>query len=171
MTAYSPESSPTMTFNRMGLVTRCMFLKCKSIFICVENAPKFNHVNHWGTSVYLETWAPLMAQMVKSEVKVVKLCPIICDPMDYTDHGILQAGILERVAVPFSRGSSQPRNQTGVSCMAREFFTNWAIREATQSACNAGDLGLILGSGRAPGEGKDNPLKYSCLENPTDKGA
>ena len=65
-----------------------------------------------------------MAQMVKSEVKVVKLCPIICDPMDYTDHGILQAGILERVAVPFSRGSSQPRNQTGVSCMAREFFTN-----------------------------------------------
>ena len=65
MTAYSPESSPTVTFNRMGLVTRCMFLKCKSIFIRVENAPKFNHVNHWGTSVYLETWALLMAQMVE----------------------------------------------------------------------------------------------------------
>ena len=56
-----------------------------------------------------------MVQMVKSEVKVAQLCPIICDPMDYTYHGILQAGILERVAFPFSRGSSQPRDQTPVS--------------------------------------------------------
>ena len=38
--------------------------------------------------------------------------------------------ILEWVAYPFSRGSSQPRNQTGVSCNAGRFFTNWAIREA-----------------------------------------
>ena len=38
--------------------------------------------------------------------------------------------ILEWVAFPFSRGSSQPRNQTGVSCIAGRFFTNWAIREA-----------------------------------------
>ena len=33
------------------------------------------------------------------------------------------------------------------------------------SACNAGDLGLIPGSGRSPGEGNSNPLQYSCLEN------
>ena len=45
-------------------------------------------------------------------------------------HGILQARILELVALPFSRGSSQPRNQTRVSCIAERFFTNWAIREA-----------------------------------------
>ena len=38
--------------------------------------------------------------------------------------------ILEWVAHPFSRGSSWPRNQTGVSCIAAKFFTNWAIREA-----------------------------------------
>ena len=38
--------------------------------------------------------------------------------------------ILEWVAFPFSRGSSQPRNWTGVSCIAGRFFTNWAIREA-----------------------------------------
>ena len=38
--------------------------------------------------------------------------------------------ILGCIAYPFSRGSSQPRNQTGVSCMAGEFFTNWAVREA-----------------------------------------
>ena len=36
------------------------------------------------------------------------------------------------------------------------------------SACNEGDLGSILGSGRSPGEGNGNPLQYSCLENPTD---
>ena len=39
------------------------------------------------------------------------------------------------------------------------------------SACNAGDPGLIPGSGRSPEEGKGNPLQYSCLENPTDRGA
>ena len=50
--------------------------------------------------------------------------------MNYTTHGILQAKILEWVAVPFSRGSSQPRNRTQVSCVAGRFFTNWAIREA-----------------------------------------
>ena len=36
------------------------------------------------------------------------------------------------------------------------------------SACNAGDLGSIHGSGRAPGEGNGNPLQYACLENPMD---
>ena len=36
---------------------------------------------------------------------------------------------------------------------------------------NAGDLGLISGLGRCPGEGNGNPLHYSCLENPTDRGA
>ena len=36
---------------------------------------------------------------------------------------------------------------------------------------NAGDLGLILGLGRSPGEGNGNPLQYSCLENPMDRGA
>ena len=38
------------------------------------------------------------------------------------------------------------------------------------SACNEGDLGLIPGSGRSPGEGNGNPLHYSCLENPMDGG-
>ena len=43
--------------------------------------------------------------------------------------------------------------------------------EATASTCNAGDPGLIPGLWRSPGEGKDNPLQYSCLENPMDRGA
>ena len=40
-----------------------------------------------------------------------------------------------------------------------------------ESACNAGDVGLIPGSGRSPREGNGNPLQYSCLENPMDRGA
>ena len=63
-------------------------------------------------------------------VKVTQLCPTLCDPMDYTVHGILQARILEWVAYPFSNRSSWLRNQTGVSWIAGGFFTNWAMREA-----------------------------------------
>ena len=52
--------------------------------------------------------------------------------MDYTVHGILQARILEWVAFPFARGSSQPRDQTHVSHIADVFFTNWATREVQE---------------------------------------
>ena len=45
-------------------------------------------------------------------MKVTQSCPTLCDPNDYTVHGILQARILEWVAFPFSRGSSQPRDRT-----------------------------------------------------------
>ena len=57
-------------------------------------------------------------------VKVSQLCPTLCDPMDYTVHGILQARILEWVAFPFSGGSSQPRDRTRVSRIAGGFFTS-----------------------------------------------
>ena len=60
----------------------------------------------------------------KVKVKVTRSCPTLCNPMDYTVHGILQARILEWVAFPFSRGSSQPRDQTQVSHVAGGFFTS-----------------------------------------------
>ena len=63
-------------------------------------------------------------------MKVTQSCPALCDLMDYIVHGILQAGILEWVVFPFSRGSSQPRAWTHVSCIAGRFFTSWATREA-----------------------------------------
>ena len=50
--------------------------------------------------------------------------------MDYTAHGILQARILEWVAISFSGGSSQPRDRTQVYHIAGGFFTSWAIQEA-----------------------------------------
>ena len=43
--------------------------------------------------------------------------------------------------------------------------------DGKESTCSAGDLGLIPGLGKPPGEGNDNPLQYSCLENPMDRGA
>ena len=49
---------------------------------------------------------------MKVKIKVAQLRLTLCDPMDYTVHGILQARILEWVSFPFSRGSSQLRDQT-----------------------------------------------------------
>ena len=68
-------------------------------------------------------------------MKVTQSCPTLFDSMGWglpgsSVHGILQARILEWVAIHFSRGSSQPRVQTQVSCTAGRFFTIWATTEA-----------------------------------------
>ena len=62
-------------------------------------------------------------------MKVTESCPTLCNPVDYRVHGILQARILEWVAFPFSRGSSQPRDLTQVSRIAGRLFTSLAMRE------------------------------------------
>ena len=54
------------------------------------------------------------------------------------------------------------------------YYKEWSFPCSSvgkESACNAGDLGSIFGLGRSPGEGNGNPLWYSCLENPMDRGA
>ena len=56
--------------------------------------------------------------------------PVDCSPPGSPVHGILQARILEWVAMTSSRGSSQPRDWTQVSCIAGRFFTIWTTREA-----------------------------------------
>ena len=63
------------------------------------------------------------------KVKVTRLRPTLCNPIDYTVHGILQARTVEWVAFPFSRGSFQPRYWSQVFCVAGGFFTSWATRE------------------------------------------
>ena len=63
-------------------------------------------------------------------------------------------------------------------CSCKEIFTTiqdyvglpWWLR-GNESACSAGDMGSVPGSGRSPGGGHGNPLQYSCLENPMDRGA
>ena len=72
--------------------------------------------------------------------KSLQLCPTLWDPMDCnlpgsSVHEILWARILEWVVMPSSRGSSQPRNQMGLSCIAGGFFTSWATREAPTYEC------------------------------------
>ena len=67
--------------------------------------------------------------------EVAQSCPTLCDPMDCSPpgssvHGILQARVLEWVAISFSRGSSRPRDQTWVSSIAGRCFTVSATREA-----------------------------------------
>ena len=75
-----------------------------------------------------------------------------CSRSDFSIHGILQATILQWIAIPLSRGSSQPRDQTRVSWIAGEFFTVWATREALMI------LGIVLN-----GSLKALNMKYICI--------
>ena len=93
------------------------------------------------------TWAPrflticlqvseMLSQPLSEWVsEVTQLCPTLCDHMDCSLpgsslHGILQARVLEWVAISFSRGSSRPRDWTWVFCIPGRCFNLWAIREA-----------------------------------------
>ena len=66
----------------------------------------------------LQADSTIWATRESHEVKVTQSCPTLCDPTNYTVLGILQARILEWAALPFSRGSSQPRDQTQISHIA-----------------------------------------------------
>ena len=73
-------------------------------------------------------------QMSEKKMLVTQSCPTLCNPMDCSlpgssVHGILPLRKLKWVVIPFSRGSSQLRDQTWVSCIAGKFFTIWATRE------------------------------------------
>ena len=81
------------------------------------------HVSCIGRQVIYH-WNHLGSLGTLMKVKVIQLCLTLCDLMDYTVYGILHARIH-----PFSRGSSQSRNQTQVSCIAGGFFTSSATRE------------------------------------------
>ena len=72
---------------------------------------------------------------VKSESEFDQSYPTLCDPMDYSLpgsslHGILQARVLEWIAISFSKGSSRPRDRTRVSRVPGRCFNLWATREA-----------------------------------------
>ena len=83
---------------------------------------------------------------------VAQSCPTLCDPVDCSPpgssvQGILQARILWWVAMLSSRGSSQPRDWTQVSCIAGRFFTNWAKVHFSLLSLGAGTkfpLGIIF---------------------------
>ena len=87
----------------------------------------------WAETSHLPELEEKAFRMKWVKMKVAQLCLTLCDPMDYTVHGILQVSVLDWVAFPFSRGSSQPRDWTQVSHIIGGFFTSWATREAQEN--------------------------------------
>ena len=101
-----------------------------------------NYIHILITTQAMKTGFPLIIgfSMAKVKEKFVQLYPTLCDLMDYTVHGILQAKILEWVAFPSSRGSSQHRDWTQVSHIAGGFFTSSATQTHHHSgkSCSPG---------------------------------
>ena len=113
----------------ISLVLRFDTLQSKVLSRVFSNTTVQKHP-FFGTQLSL--W-PNSSIYIKMKGKV-QSCPTLCNPMDYTIHGILQVRILEWVAYPFSSGSSWPRNRTWISCIAGGFFTNWGIRKALEKS-------------------------------------
>ena len=118
---------------------RQVFL-CDKDLLSPPNHPTYRSglVNLWRLFVF-PAYSRMAFFFLFQEVWLVaKLCLTLCDPMDCSPTGssvcgISQARMLEWVAMPSFRGSSQLRDQTQVSCIAGRFFTVWAIREASIS--------------------------------------
>ena len=97
----------------------------------VKNLPRLEtQIRSWSRKTPYATEQLSPCATTVEWVKVAQSCLTLCDPIDCTVQGILQARILEWVAFPFSRGSSQLRDRTQVSWIAGGFFTSWATREA-----------------------------------------
>ena len=104
--------------------------------------------------------------MGRKKMLISQSCPTLCDPMDCNPpgssvHGILQARILEWVVIPFSRGSSQPRDWTQVSWIAGRFSAIWNKTKNLGSSLMVQWLGLHTatagGLGSIPGWGTKIP--------------
>ena len=108
-------------------------------------------------------------------VQSLQSCLTLCNPMDYSTsgsstRGILQARILEWVAIPSSRGSSQPRDQTGVSCTEGRFFNHLSHLQVYNKGASQVALvvknppansGVIRAWGSVPGR-KGNIYRFEC---------
>ena len=107
----------------------CRHVIPKYNLICLKLCSLFHFwtiLEKYLTHYYSHIYTPHIHTYMS--VLVAQSCPTLCDPMDCSllgssVHGILQARILERVAIRFSRGSSRPKDQTRVSCVAGKFFT------------------------------------------------
>ena len=128
-------------------------------------ADKIVNIRQWATLLWSGNKA--VSGTMERKVIVAQSCPTLWDPIDCSlsgssVHGILQARILEWVAISFSRESSQPRDPTQISCTTGGFFTIWKyifIRGSPGSSVgkefvyNARDSISILGLGSSLGEG------------------
>ena len=105
---------------------------------------------------------------------VPKSCPTVCDPMDCSPpgssvHGISQARILEWIAISFSRGSSQPRDQTLISCISKRILYHWAAIRLTHTHTHTHTHTQIWRSkvrcGRRGSQGPDDESPGSLTRN------
>ena len=118
----------------------------------------------------------LQCMKVKSEIEVTQSCPTLHNPMDCSRpgssiHGIFQGRVLNWGAIAFSTKMAwQPPNNHFLCflLLSPEGFPGGSV--VKNPLTNAGDAGSIPGLGRFPGKGNGNPLQYSCLGNPRDRG-
>ena len=105
----------------------------------IANYSKCNtNVTSWLSLLTLRVYLHISDLVAKS---YLTLCdPMDCSPSNSSVHGILQARILEWVAISFSRKSSCPRDQTRVSWIAGRFFTSWAMRQDLTACEEHGNL-------------------------------
>ena len=114
-----------LTHGNHKIINKCCFWTAMFVVICYTA---------------IADWYMILLLLQGSEVKwskVTQSCLSLCDPLGCSlpgssVPGIFQASILEWVAISFSRGSSQPRDWTRVSCFVGRRFTIWATREALQ---------------------------------------
>ena len=108
----------------------------------------------WSEALFLHFFLSIcsLSQNIASSTIMgvhAQLCPTLCNPVDCSPSGssvlgIFQARILEGVAAASSKGSSQPRDRTLVSCIGRWIFYHWATSEAQHHNCNEYSFRLHL---------------------------
>ena len=136
-------------FRRFSKVSKWVWARLLSNYcLCprTTESVRFCTRSLWGQSLF-----PITLQLSWKYalcVLVTQSCPTLWDPMDCSSpgssvHGIFQAKIQEYVAFPFSRESSQPRDQTQVFHVTGRFFTVWATSEALKKDTNIKWLGEI----------------------------
>ena len=129
------KKSPPALSSLCGPATSC-FVSCYSSKI-KQNWPPGLILSILFSCVNPQPWGTVLDRsLIHSSCQVAQSCLTLCNPVDYTAHGILQARILEWVAFPFSRASSQPRDRAQVSRTAGRFFISWATREAHMNVPN-----------------------------------
>ena len=114
--------------------TGLISLLSKGLSRAFSNTTVQNHQLFGIQLLYGSTLTSIHRKKESKESQVAQSCPTLCNPMDCSlpgssVHGIFQARIQEWVAISFSRGSSQLRDQTQVSCIVGRHFTVWATRE------------------------------------------